>query len=103
MKQNMNHFNLFNSKKGNPETVFLSKTVVVLMLVTLLLGCGTTAYNIKSSGELNGNKLLTGRFVFYDDVHIENSKGVTVFFKEREMIRHSECFNLMKRDMYTYR
>ena len=55
------------------------------MLATLLFGCGTTAYNIKSAGELSGNKLLTGRFVFYnDDVHIENSEGLTVFFKERE-------------------
>ncbi len=61
------------------------KILVVLSLTTLLFGCVTTAYNIKSATELSGNKLLTGRFVFYnDDVHIENGKGFTVFFKERE-------------------
>jgi hypothetical protein len=55
------------------------------MLATLLFGCSTTAYNIKSASELSGNKLLTGRLVFYiDDVHIENGEGFTVFFKERE-------------------
>jgi len=55
------------------------------MLATLLFGCGTTAYNIKSANELSGKKLLTGQFVFYnDDVHIENGEGFSVFFKERE-------------------
>ena len=69
----------------NPGIAFLSKILVVLSLTTLLFGCGTTAYNIKSVSELGGNKLLTGRFVFYnDDVHIENGQGFTVFFKERE-------------------
>jgi hypothetical protein len=59
--------------------------LIALMLVTLLFGCGTTAYNIKSPRERSDNKLLTGRFVFYnDDVHIENSEGFTVFFKKRE-------------------
>ncbi len=56
-----------------------------MSLTTLLFGCGATAYNIKSASELNGNKLLTGRFVFYnDDVYIKNSEGFTVFFKESE-------------------
>ncbi len=69
----------------NPGIAFLSKILVVLSLTTLLFGCGTTAYNIKSASELNGNKLLTGRFIFYnDDVHIENGEGFSVFFKERE-------------------
>ncbi len=74
-----------NNKKRNPGTGFLSKILVALTLSTLLFGCGTTAYNIKSAGELSGSKLLTGRFVFYnDDVHIENGEGFTVFFKKRE-------------------
>ena len=74
MKQSIKHFSLLNSK-----------ILVVLILATLLFGCGTTAYNIKSARELNDNKLLTGRFVFYnDDVHIENGEGFTVFIKERE-------------------
>ena len=85
MKQNINYFSFFYSKKRNPGTVFLSKILVVLILATLLFGCDTTAYNIKSARELSGNKLLTGRFVFYnDDVHIENGEGFTVFIKERE-------------------
>lgn len=74
MKQAINHFSLFNSK-----------ILAALILTTLLFGCSTTAYNIKSTRELSGNKLLTGRFVFYnDDVHIKNGKEFTVFFKERE-------------------
>ncbi len=85
MKQDSDYFRLFHSKKRNQGTVFLSKTLVVLSLTILLFGCGTTAYNIKSTRELSGNKLLTGRFVFYnDDVHIESGKGFGVFFKERE-------------------
>ncbi len=86
MKQNSDYFIFFHSKKWNPVTVILSKKIWVAMtLTTLLFGCGTTAYNIKSANELSGNKLLTGRFVFYnDDVHIENGEGFTVFFKERE-------------------
>ncbi len=74
MKQSFNHFSLFNSK-----------ILITLVLATSLFGCGTTAYNIKSPRERNDNKLLTGRFVFYnDDVHIENSEGFTVYFKKRE-------------------
>ena len=85
MKQNNNHFSFFNSKKRKPDTVFLSKILVALILATLLFGCGTTAYNIKSTRELSDNKLLTGRFVFYnDDVHIENGEGFTVCIKKRE-------------------
>jgi len=85
MKQNTNHYSFLNSKKRNPGTVFPGKIFVVLMLATLLFGCGTTAYNVKSSRELSDNKLLIGRFVFYnDDVHIENGEGFTVFFKKRE-------------------
>jgi len=85
MKQNNNHFSFFNSNKRNPDTVFLSKILVALLLTTLLFGCGTTAYNIKSARELSGNKLLTGRLVFYnDDVQIENGEGFTVFIKKRE-------------------
>ena len=85
MKQNNNHFSFFNSNKRNPDTVFLSKILVALLLTTLLFGCGTTAYNIKSARELSGNKLLTGRLVFYnDDVQTANGEGFTVFFKERE-------------------
>jgi len=84
MEKNINHCSLLNSKK-TLDTVLPGKIFVVLMLTTLLFGCGTTAYNVKSSRELNGNKLLTGRFVFYnDDVHIKNSEGFTVFFKESE-------------------
>ena len=85
MKQNIDYFSLFHSKQRNRCRVFLSRILVVLMLATLLFGCGTTEYNIKSTSELNGNKLLTGRFVFYnDDVHIENGEGFSVFFKERD-------------------
>ena len=85
MEQNINHFKLINNKKRNPVAFFTSKLLVTLMLTVLLFGCGTTAYNIKSSEELSGNKLLTGRFVFYnDDIHIENGEGFTVYFKERE-------------------
>ena len=96
------------SKKRSPNTVSLSKAIgtfcpgkilVVLMLTTLLFGCGTTAYNVKSAGELNGNKLLTGRFVFFnDDVHIKNGKGFNVFFKERE----SETFRMFQPDENGY-
>ena len=61
------------------------KILVVLSLTTLLFGCGSTAYNIKSTRELNGKKLLTGQFVFYnDDVYIENGEGFSIFFKERD-------------------
>ncbi len=61
------------------------KILVALTLITLLFGCGTTAYNIKSARELSSNKLLTGRFVFFnDDVHIVNGEGFNVLFKERE-------------------
>ena len=85
MKQNIDYFSLFHSKQRNRCRVFLSRILVVLMLATLLFGCGTTEYNIKSTSELNGNKLLTGRFVFYnDDVHIESGEGFSVFFKERD-------------------
>ncbi len=85
MKQYINHFRLFNNKHKHPGTVFLGKIFVALMLTTLLFGCGTTAYNIKSARELSGKKLLTCRFVFYnDDIHVENSEGFTVFFKEKE-------------------
>jgi len=85
MKQNIDYFSFFHSKQRNRCTVFLSRILVVLMLVTLLFGCGTTAYNIKSPRELSDNKLLIGRFVFYnDDVHINNGEGFTVFFKEKE-------------------
>jgi len=85
MKQNIDYYSLFHSKQGNTCTLFLSRILVVLMLATLLFGCGTTAYNIKSANELSGKKLLTGQFVFYnDDVHIENGEGFSVFFKERE-------------------
>ncbi len=73
------------SKKRNPGTALLNKLLVISMLATMVFGCGTTAYNTESAGELSGNKLLTGRFVFYNDgVHIENSKGFSVFFKKRE-------------------
>ena len=85
MKEYKNNICFFNNKKRNPYKVFLSRILVVLSLTTLLFGCGTTAYNVKSASELSGNKLLTGRFVFYnDDVHIENGEGFTVFFKEKE-------------------
>ncbi len=73
------------SKLTNTGIANLSKILVALMLATILFGCSTTALNIKSSGELSGKKLLTCRFVFYnDDVHIENGEGFSVFFKERE-------------------
>ena len=85
MKRNVKHVSLFYNKKRNPGTSILSKMLVSLMLITIMLGCNTTAYNIKSTRELSGKKLLTGRFVFYiDDVLIENSEGFTVYFKERQ-------------------
>lgn len=57
--------------------------MIVLILATFICGCSTTAYNIKSTGELNSDKLLTGRFVFsVDDKLIENHKGFTVYFKK---------------------
>ncbi len=63
----------------------ITKTVKVLLLTTLLTGCTTTAYNIKSTKELGGNKLLTGRFVFFvNDTPAEDGIGFTLFFKQRE-------------------
>ena len=103
MKHNSDYFRLFHSKKKNPVAAILSNKIwVAMMLATLMFGCGTTVYNIKSARERSNNKLLTGRFVFYNDgVHIENGEGFTVFFK-KERIKHSECFNLMRKDMYSY-
>lgn len=100
MKQKSNHFGLFKREKRDPGTLFLSKIFLALMLATLLIGCTTKVYNIKSAGELSGNKLLTGRFVFFnDDEYIENGEGFTVFLK-KQGIKRSECFNLMKKAMY---
>jgi hypothetical protein len=49
-----------------------------------LFGCSTITYNIKSTKELSGKKLLTGRFVFYiNDVPVETEKEFAVFFKEK--------------------
>ena len=94
MKQNTNSISFFNSKKRAPSSVSPRKVLgafcpgkilVVFTLTTLLFGCGTTAYNIKSARELSNTKMLTGRFVFFnDDVHNKNSEGFTVFFKKRE-------------------
>ena len=59
--------------------------LMTLLLGTLLCSCTTTAYNIESTSELDGNILLTGRFVFFiNDIPVEDSIGFTIFFKERE-------------------
>lgn len=62
----------------------MKKFLVTLMLVISLFGCGTTAFNIKSVNELSGGKMLTGRFMFYNnDTLVESGQGFIVFFKER--------------------
>lgn len=80
----LQYFNLFYDKNRRTGTAFLMKILVVSALIILLFGCSTTVHNIKSAKELNENKLLTGRFVFFhNDIPLENSEGFTIFFKER--------------------
>ena len=77
------HFRLFGNKKSHPGRA-ITKRVMVLLSATLLFGCTATTYNITSTRELDGNKLLTGRFVFFiNDVPVVDGMGVTIFFKER--------------------
>jgi hypothetical protein len=63
----------------------MKKILTLLLLIILPFGCTTTTFNIKSANELNGKKLLTGRFVFYiNDIHLKGGEGFTVFFKEKQ-------------------
>ncbi|GJQ59469.1 MAG: hypothetical protein D8M57_09995 [Candidatus Scalindua sp. AMX11] len=61
----------------------ITKLLTVLLLATLLFGCTTTVYNITSTNELNGNKLLTGRLLFFvNEIPFEDGIGFTIFIKE---------------------
>lgn len=85
------HIHLVSHKNGTPGIAETTEMVVILLLVTLLCGCTTTAHNIESTRELNGNKLLTGRFLFFiNDIPLEDGIGFTIFFQEREKKRLRE-------------
>lgn len=85
MKKIIKYFIFSLRKETNPAIVSFLRILAVLIVSVLLFSCTTTSYNIKSVEELNTGKLLTGRFVFYiDDAHIENNKGLTVYFKEKD-------------------
>jgi hypothetical protein len=77
--------NMLHDRNNYLNITFLNRLVVVLILITFLFGCSTTVHNIRSVNELNGNKLLTGRFVFYNNnLPVETSKGFTVYLKKGE-------------------
>ncbi len=65
--------------KTNPHYKSKFLVLYVLVLATLLSSCAQTIPNIKSTQELKGNKLLVGRFVFY-----ENEKLVNISEKVEE-------------------
>ncbi|GAX62548.1 DNA-directed RNA polymerase, beta subunit [Candidatus Scalindua japonica] len=74
----------FSHKNKRPVIASFKKILILSALATFLFGCSTTALNIKQSSDLNGKKILTGRFVFlHNDIPLGNSEGFTIFFKER--------------------
>ena len=74
---------IFLKTNNNKTITYLNRLLSIIALTTLLFGCSTTAQNIKFSDELGTRKLLTGRFIFYNNgLSLRNSKGFTIFFKE---------------------
>jgi tetratricopeptide (TPR) repeat protein len=76
--------NIILKENNNTNSTSLRNLLVVFALTALLFGCNTTAQNIKFANELGTQKLLTGRFVFYNhELPLENDRGFTIFFKEK--------------------